>query len=187
MLWKEQILTAAERDGQPDILNTNVDTGETDSPYYLFDTLERWAYEGSLDKLRTISGVILDGIGSPAIQSVTALPGYNLPRGTLDCLGASIYVNGVAVESVEVDAATYYQLANIGQYNSAGDKAAVYSFIGGKVQFQGTAINLVLLVEPRLSLFQADAQILPDGSSEDVIDFIHKQMLTGDLLPAGRL
>jgi hypothetical protein len=180
--WEELLRQSALREGDLDILE-EVEQ-ETDTPFFGKSDLEALHYEIACRTLLTMPMERLEQIGSVAISAVSAIDGYTLPRNTLRIVSVTTYqVDGTpTVPMIYVSPAEWYQ-----SLTADDETLKRWTVMDGKVYFRGgIAIDIVTVYAPTLEMFRADHPILPPGTEEDRLDWVHHMLQTIDFLPQGR-
>lgn len=183
-LWDSLLYQSALREGDLDILEPR--ESETGVPFLTRDTLEALHYEAACRMLRVISPDRLHAIGSAAIQAVSASQPYTLPRDTVSVVSVTVQqAAGVQyVPTIFVTPAEWYQ-----SLAATNADLCRWTLMQGKIYFKGGNGNIASIVtvnEPSLELFQSDVRILPAGTEEARLDWVHHIIQTMDFLPAGR-
>lgn len=175
MTWQEK-LDECEYRLQQTPGTTSAITGDEEAPYYDRSLIERYLYEVSVQTLLEIPAEEAESIGGAAIDANSYVSGDSLPLATIGFLSARMDGD----PAVEVSPAHYFQLEN-----TANTFIKAYVFMKGCVFHTGTQLDLVLLVEPTLAEFQADAVILPQWYDERILDVTHQILLAMDYLQRG--
>lgn len=178
MLWDDYMTSIAERLKEPEqaYLNARIMTG---LPYVKRDDLEDVLHASLVQALREVEQSDWEAFSSLAVQHITGGPNVvEMPLNLVRILGASVD-NGAAVQC---------SVANYFQWATGNSKYTnQYALFSGNCNFQGTSIDLRILVEPSLRDWKlAQTPVLPPGSDIRVIDIAVKRVIISDYVPEWR-
>lgn len=185
MTWDELLYESALREGDLDILEPREQ--EPGIPLITKDTLEALHYEAACRMLRTIDPHKLQAIGSAAVNAVSAANPYTLERGTVSVVSVTVQQDdGVEfVPTIFCTPQQWYQ-----SFNATDEDLCRWTIMDRKIHFRGgngDFASIVTIVEPSMALFQADVAILPPGTEEERLNWVHHIIQTMNFLPAGRV
>lgn len=181
LTWAQKLQAIFSRLNEPYVTAPVPVTGQTNVPYYDQADVEKLLYDVHLQLLREIPVEELEACGSKAVVTNLYTNNGALPLALIDILGSKIqFLAGDAyAPCVELLPAEWFQNVNA--------QSGTFSVFGGAVHTAGNSIELVLLIEPPLSDFQADFPILPSGYDEEALTLTRQLCIFTDNLPEGQL
>jgi len=178
--WEDLLRKSALREGDLGILSPF--EPETNNPKFDREWLEALHYDIACRTLRQLPDSDLMAFGSSAYRAVSVLNPYPLPRDTIRIVSVTIETGADFVPAVFVPIPSWFQTQNLDDEYSKR-----WTIMQGKLYFSGGAsASVKTIYQPTLEQFRLNEPILPPGSEEDRLDWVHHMLQTINLLPQGR-
>lgn len=185
--WVDLIAHVAARERELELQSTNDVESEAFNPYWERSDVELLLCEISQRLLREIPEMDMEALGSAAVQFITPASGDVLPLNTLNVLGVTVQTDATVNKwfpSQWVSPESWFQTYTA----SAKRMLNRWTTFNGQFFYIGNAANVILLVEPDISVFQSDTLVLPPvGYDEIRVDWTHKILQVEDNMPGGRV